>query len=264
MINIGITTILKAENTIIQQAKKQAQVMGYPYVEREGKLVELAKKTKMTGFLIYGKTLPLFWTPQGVYQFHLGTAVLRIGQIKKGKGDRLCHLLPEECHSVLDCTFGHGGDSVVFSYALGEKGKITALEKSPIMYEIGKVGITSFSDKRKEITEALRRIDLRYADFQDFLKKLSADSFDVVYFDTMFVHPVKRKENKMEAFRMGAIYDTLSEEILKEACRVAKYKVIVKERPFSKIFQSPLFLQQTEKHSHSTVYGVIDLWQKKN
>ena len=112
MINIGITTILKAENTIIQQAKKQAQVMGYPYVEREGKLVELAEKTKMTGFLIYGKTLPLFWTPQGVYQFHLGTAVLRIEQIKKGNGDRLCYLLPKECHSVLDCTFGHGGDSL--------------------------------------------------------------------------------------------------------------------------------------------------------
>lgn len=57
----------------------------------------------------------------------------------------------------------------------------------------------------------------------------------------MFRHPVKRRENDMEGFRAAAVYDSLTAGILREALRVCRRKVIVKERPFAGIFRDPIF-----------------------
>lgn len=262
--NIGVTTILKASRPVKEKAKRKAVALGYPYIDRQGTLPEMREKTGVEGFLIYGKSQPLFWTAIGVYGFHVGTAVLRISQMKKGNTDRLCALLPSQGVHVLDCTFGHGGDATVLSWFLGKKGQVTALEKSDVLYEIGREGIHSWVYKNQDITESVRRIHLIHGDFKNILQGAEEDSFDVVYFDTMFKHPVKRQENKMEGFRQGAIYDTVTEDDLRRAMKVARYEVIVKERPFSKLFASSLFTAVHEKHGQSTAYGVIETWKKKS
>ena len=254
-----VTTVLKPDEETVRFAKERAIVLGFPYVPRRGLLEDEAKTAGADGFLIYGRQLPVYWTPKGMYRFHLGTAVLRIHEMEKGNHDRLCSLLPENCSSVLDCTFGQGGDATVLSWFLGEKGNVTSLEKSTELFEIGKTGLAAFTSKRKDIDAALRRISILRFDFKEYLQTVPEKSFDVVYFDTMFRAPVKREENHAEGFRAAACYDLLDDDVLRLAMRAAKRKVIVKERPFSIVFKSPLFTEIHARKGQTTAYGEIRL-----
>ena len=101
--------------------------------------------------------------------------------MERGNSDRLCSLLPPERPlSVLDATFGQGGDSTVMSWFLGEEGKVTSLEKSTVLYEIGRVGLSSFDGGYERMTRALRRIHLLHEDFSPFLQRADPKSFDVI------------------------------------------------------------------------------------
>lgn len=256
----GVTTIRKWNRFVVEEARARAAALGLPYLDRGETLEEMAEAEGLSGFLIYGKKLPYYWNRGEEYRFHVGTSVLRIGQMEKGNGDRLCSLLPQEgdCH-VLDCTFGQAGDSTTMSWFLTGRGQVTALEKSPVLYEIGRAGIASYEDKNPAITGAVRRIQLFREDFTEFLFRAEKKSYDVVYLDPMFRHPVKREVNDMEAFRMAAAYDTLSMELIQQAMEVARKKVIIKERPFSLLFQSGPWTQIFSKRGQSTAYGVIEV-----
>lgn len=75
----------------------------------------------------------------------------------------------------------------------------------------------------------------------------------------MFRSPVKREVNRMEGFRKAASYDRLDEGILTLALHIAGKRIIVKERPFSPLFQNHLFSSVHSHKGQSTAYGVIDL-----
>lgn len=255
----GVTTIRHADSSIIKEAKRRGEALGFPYIPRGDTLEEMTEETGLSGFLIYGKQLPLYWSDGEEYRFHMGTAVLRTTQLRKGNPDRLCALLPADgpC-DVLDCTFGQAGDSSTMSWFLTGRGRVTALEKSPILYEVGRAGIAGYEDKDESLTDAVRRIHLIHADYREYLAGCQDGAYDVIYFDPMFRHPVKRRENDMEGFRAAAVYDSLTVEILREALRVCRRKVIVKERPFAGIFSDPIFTDVRMKRGQSTAYGVIE------
>ena len=256
----AVTTIRNSTAPIIEEAKARAQALGFPYFQREDTLEEMAARYQVDGFLIYGKQLPYYWNGGEEYRFHMGTAVLRTSQMEKGNQDRLCRLLPtDDFCSVLDCTFGQAGDSSTMSWYLLGRGQVTALEKSPILSEIGRAGIAGYVDKDEKLTKAVRRISLWHQDYKTFLQQAAPKSFDVIYFDPMFHHPVKREVNDMEGFRRAASYDGLAEEVLRLAMKVARKKIIVKERPFSPLFRNGLFTEVHGKKGQTTAYGVINL-----
>ena len=258
--NIAVTTIRNYSRSIREEAEERGRALSLPFVPREGTLEDMRARCHKEGFLIYGKKQPSFWIGGEEYRFHLGTAVLRCEQMRRGHEDRLCRLLPEGTVSVLDATFGQGGDSTVLSWFLGDRGQVTALEKSIPLYEIGRAGLASFTDKKEEsLTKALRRIRLLHEDFRHFLENAEPKSFAVIYFDTMFRSPVKREVNRMEGFRKAASYDRLDEGILTLALHIAGKRIIVKERPFSPLFQNHLFSSVHSHKGQSTAYGVIDL-----
>jgi 16S rRNA (guanine1516-N2)-methyltransferase len=258
MMKLCVTVSLDASDEIRQRARREADELGLPFYERKETL-EATGQNGEDAFLVYTRRLPELHAAGGVYRFHVGTAKLRILQLKRSGGDRLMNLLPSHRPlRILDTTFGTGGDSLLFSWFLGAQGTVTALEKSPALYVIGAWGIAHFDPKEEEMKEALRRIHLVHADLFTFLKNQPDNSFDVVYMDPMFRHPVKRKENHTEAFREAACGDRLSEDVLREASRVAAYQVIVKERPFSCLFRTGLFSRVETKKGQSTAYGVIE------
>lgn len=257
---IGVTTVREAGRDVYEQAKKRAAALGLPCDEREGSLSEMAEKRAREGYLIYGRKLLYYWTPKGEYHFHLGTASLRIRQIEEGRGDRLCALLPEgDALSVLDCTFGRGNDAAVFSFFLGNKGSVVSLEKSTPLYEVGRAGLLSGTEERPAVGEALRRIRLLHEDFRTFLFRAPEKSYDVLYFDPMFQVPVKRDVNRIEGFRQAACYDGIDKKVLERASAVARKRIIVKERPFSKLFRELHFSRIYKHPGQSTAYGVIDV-----
>jgi 16S rRNA (guanine1516-N2)-methyltransferase len=256
---IGVTTGSSITPDLEEKAKQAAKELSLPFLPREETLKDLSAKYEMDGFLAIDKKGWAFHFHNSCYRFHLGASVLRIIQLKKGNSDRLCRWLPKkDIVRILDCTFGAGGDSTVLAWFLGNRGEVTSLEKDSLLYMIGREGIRSYSyDKDPDITKALRSIHLIHADYHDFLRKALDDSYDVVYFDPMFNHPVKPKVNQIDAFRAAACHDSLDLDILREARRVAREAVIVKERPFSPLFRESIFDIIDSRKGQSTAYGVI-------
>ena len=261
--HIGVTISLDASEEVRQKAMMAANILHLPWKERKATLGETCA-SDCDCLLIYTKQLPEIWTKDSIYRFHLGTAELRIKQMKRGVQDRLLALLPPRKDIVIvDATFGAGRDATVFSWYVGNAGKVISLEKSAALWAIGKEGLAQFSDSDKDVIEALRRIELYHYDFVSWLLKAQSKSVDVIYFDTMFKHPVKRNANHIEVFRKSACYDTLQESILLEACRVARECIIVKERSFSPLFKNELFTKIDSKRGQSTAYGVITCKNRK-
>ena len=78
------------------------------------------------------------------------------------------------------------------------------------------------------MTAALRRIEPVQAVAKEYLAQCAAQSFDVVYFDPMFRHPVQGSK-AMDALRPLSYEATLDEETLALARRAAA-RVVIKER----------------------------------
>lgn len=257
---IAVTTARSCQESLLSEARRKAAEMGLPFLERKGSLLSMKQSFLLDGILLFSKKGPSFWTEEGEYRFHLGTAVLRILQMERGNTDRLCQIIPPGKNlKILDCTFGCGGDSAVLSWFAGPQGTVDSLEINPVLFEIGREGLSHFvCEKDSTITEALRRIHLIHADFHQFLQKAGSKAYDVIYFDPMFREPVKRKENRIKAFRRATCKDQVDSHVLQEARRVARYKVIVKERPFSPLFRNQEFTA-VYHHGQSTAYGVIEV-----
>ena len=254
---IGVTVSKDASKDLIHKAKEAARELNLPWMERRDTLEETGGED-CEGLLEFTRKCPVYRTRDNLYKFHLGTAKLRIAQMKHGHADRLVKLLPDkEYLTVVDATFGAGGDSIVLSWALQGKGQIISLEKSPVLWVVGQAGISGFSDADEDVLQAIRRIHLIHDDFAHWLQQAKSNSVDVVYFDTMFRHPVKKDINNRNAFRNAACYDVLTEDVLAQAVRAARYRVIVKERPFSPVFKNPAFTYVDSKKGQSTAYGVI-------
>ena len=64
------------------------------------------------------------------FYFHPSMAFVRVKRLRQGEPDPLIVLSGcEEGDRIIDCTAGLASDSLVFSYAAGSSGSVTALKK---------------------------------------------------------------------------------------------------------------------------------------
>jgi len=160
--------------------------------------------------------------------------------------------------SVLDCTLGLATDAIVASFVTGPTGSIIGVEKSPIVAFIARYGLEHFITDEEGITEALRRIEVRQAHSYKYLTTLADNSYDIVYFDPMFRQPIYSSSN-VKPLRYLADNSALTKNTLKEACRVAKQRVVVKESSKSNEF-TRLGITAIYGGKYSSVhYGVIEI-----
>lgn len=82
--NIAVTTVLKPDADSLRRAREKAEDLRTAFYEREKNLFHMSEKYGEEGFLVYGKKPVFFWSKEGTYRFHLGTAVLRILKCEKG------------------------------------------------------------------------------------------------------------------------------------------------------------------------------------
>jgi hypothetical protein len=186
--------------------------------------------------------------------FHPSASVMRIKQLRRGGSDSLVEatgMKPGE--SVLDCTLGMGADSIVASFAVGERGKIVALESQPVIALLVKEGLNTYQTNIRELNEAMRRIEVIQADYREYLPNCPDDSFDYVLFDPMFRQTIKESA-AIQALRPLANLSPLDEESVNHALRVARKAVILKERPDSGEFARLGF--EVVKSSKQVAWGI--------
>ena len=258
--NFIVTTIRKPDAATEILAEEISKKLGGRLVRREDLSFDALKKIHgAENILLVKKNSLSAITAEGELFFHPNTAHLRIKNLRGGEGDRLIDALKISAgSSVLDCTLGLGSDAIVESFIVGAAGKVVALEVNPLIAAIVDYGMKNFSEDSPHILSAMRRVEVINADCADFLKTCADKSFDAVYFDPMFRRPVKSSSG-LNPIRPLADNRPLTEEIIREACRVAKCRVVMKEHSGSAEFSRLGFKVADGGKYSSVAFGVIEL-----
>ena len=259
MDNFIVTTVRKPNSSVEQLAEEISLKLGGKFVKREDLSFDTLKKIHgAENILLVKKDSLGIITSDGELFFHPNTAHLRIKNLREGDGDRLIDALKiSDGSSVLDCTLGLGSDAIVESFIVGSSGKVVALEINPLVAEVVRRGMKNFSEDSPHILEAMRRVEVVTVDCLDYLRTCAVNSFDVVYFDPMFRRPVK-KSSGLNAIRPLADNRPLSTENVREARRVAKFRVVMKEHRGSDEF-ARLGFKLVDGGKYSSIsFGVIE------
>ncbi len=234
-----VTVSQKANEAIQERAKKVAKQLHMTYVPRWGRsLPDLAKQYDTMEILVLSKQGPVLYTGEETeHRFHLSMAQLRMIRLDRGETDHLVEAIQtEHLTSFLDCTAGLGSDSLIASYAYPNCRRFLGLEGNPLLAYITNDGLRHFTHKNEKVIEALQRIQIAGIRYETFLANAADASFDVVYFDPMFDIPVKESPQFL-ALRGHTLETSITPDTLAEAKRVAKKKVVIKERPFGRVFK---------------------------
>ena len=105
---------------------------------------------------------------------------------------------------------------------------MVGLEASLLLHFAVQHGLAHYECKTPLLTAALRRVEAVHAVAAEYLATCAPNSFDVVYFDPMFRHPVQGSK-AMEALRPLSLEEPLARSTVELALKVAP-RVVIKER----------------------------------
>lgn len=241
-----------------EKAKIFADTLSVPFVERErASLDKMYKQYGVGGILIVTKQ-GLRYESSGhpSFFFHPNLSVVRLKQWSKGENDAMVRAanLAEGDH-VLDCTLGMGADAIVSSFVTGTSGRVVGLESEPLLACMVAEGLKTYCSGRRAVDEAMRRIEVINCNYQTYLAQEKSNSFDVVVFDPMFRKTVYESK-AMQMLKPLANPSAVDEESVEHAVRVARKRVLLKERKNSSEFKRLGF--KIIHQSSSYAWGVID------
>lgn len=259
MLNFIVTTARKPKIEVENLATQFAEKLNLQFVPRQDFSLENLKQMHgAENILLIKNNFPVILTNEGELFFHPNTAHLRIKNLRQGECDRLIDAAKiQSGDKILDCTLGLGSDSIVESFVAGNVGKVTALEINPVLAEVVRYGMKNFCDDTPQVIEAMRRVEVITADYFEYLKSAADNSFDVVYFDPMFRHGIN-KSSAINPIRPLADNRPLEINSVKEACRVARRCVVMKENSHNVEFARLGFKIADGGKYSSISFGVID------
>lgn len=190
--------------------------------------------------------------------FHPSMALIRLKRLRDGGKDALVTVsgaMPGD--SVLDCTAGLCSDALVFSYAVGAEGRVTALEASEVLHTVVREGLKTYETGLPDVDAALRRIEPVLGFHDAVLESMEDNSVDIVYFDPMFEQAVA-SSSSLKPLRSHAHPGPLSEAAVGNAVRVARKKVVLKDHRDSGQFER-LGFSRARVSTSAVAYGVIHI-----
>lgn len=260
-----ITIYIKTTHTDLKLKKKLDWFLKQPGCNwtitqsGEGELTELAI-TRRGVFLRNGKEQ---------LSFHPSMAIIRLLNLLRGGSDRYLEATQlKSGDSLIDATLGFGSDALIGAWAVGETGSVLAMEQSAILAAFVHDGLNHFNEiipnvkyqEKRDVWAALekasRRIDIRWGEHLVYLKQIPSRSVDVVYFDPMFRHTCKQSASILPLHQWSD-HSPLKREAIYEACRIARKRVVLKERKNSSEFQRLDFKILLGGQYSSVDYGVI-------
>jgi len=254
-----VTTSHKPDQLSLELAGHAASLIGAALVDRERlPISRLREKFGAENILVVSREQVKLHTPLGEYFFHPSMSFPRVKAIKQGKPDHMVEAMAlTEGGTVLDCTLGLGADAIVASYIVGPSGRVVGVESAPELAYLVGTGLGIYGQGSKAVREAMARIEVVCADSEDYLSQQADCSFDVVYFDPMFRVP-RERSSSMGPLRGIVNVKPLTALMIKEAIRVARKRVVMKENSFSQEFVR-LGINNIYGGRYSPIaFGVID------
>ncbi len=236
------------------------QESGFPFVARQRKSLEiLTEENQVDGVIVWEKQGPVLYIENEKFFFHPNMAKNRIVFYRKRNTPdlmiRACNL--EQGDSFLDCTLGLGADSVVASY-FSATGRITGLEHQTAVAYIIRWGMKLYESRMPWLESAIKRIEVINQNHKDYLSAQPDKSYDLVYFDPMFQKPIL-SSLPIAPLRKLADHDPLEEGTIKEACRVARKRVVMKELSAGNELERLGFTKIVGSKHNKLAYGVINV-----
>ncbi|CAM3519712.1 class I SAM-dependent methyltransferase [Marinicrinis lubricantis] len=253
-----VTTDVEPDEHTIAKAKRLAADLDGVYAPRGTNTLSKIMQHYHDSQLIKVTAKEIRWVQKGSpdFFFHPSMSAIRVLRLARGERDSLLQateILPGD--QIVDCTMGMASDAIVMSYAAGSQGRVTALESSRLIYTLVSEGLRVYDEAEPDVTEAMRRIQCLNIHHLDYLRSLPDQSVDVVYFDPMFRQP-EMESAALNPLRSMANPDSISSESVEEAVRVARKRIVMKEKPSSGEFQR-LGFDQVIRTGNKTAYGVI-------
>ncbi|KUP06497.1 hypothetical protein Q75_08190 [Bacillus coahuilensis p1.1.43] len=254
-----VTTAGRVKDSTIKNALHLSKELGSTYINRNKQSVEKLHESYQQDILVVGiERIELYPLKGGHLFFHPNLAMLRIKRLLQQHKDAFLEATQLNAgDNFLDCTLGLGSDSIVASYATTASGKVVALEVDKRISTVVEHGLNYWESSLPDLTEAMRRIEVVNAHHLAYLKSQPSNAFEVIYFDPMFDESISGS-NGISAIKMLAHYESLDLETIKEARRVAKKRVVLKDH-FRSLRFKYLGFTQLKRKSAEFHYGYIDL-----
>ncbi|MCA0988292.1 class I SAM-dependent methyltransferase [Guptibacillus algicola] len=253
------TTAGRPTISSINEAKRLSNFYSGTYIDRNKRSVKDIMKDSQEPVIVYGNNRLYLYVDNSIEPifFHPNSAMFRCKSLAKGMADpfiEACGL--EEGMSLLDCTAGLASDSIVASFVTGVNGRVEALEGS-LLALLLQEGLAKWDSGNEEINQAIRRLSITWKRYEEVLPTIPDNAYDVVYFDPMFEETILESDG-VQGIRRVALYDGISPEMVTEAKRIAKRRVVLKDFWKSNRFEQLQFHQLVRKTSKFH-YGIIEL-----
>lgn len=256
-----VTTSYHPSPAELEQARSLAAQLGCRYVQRRQSSLSRLQREYGTQDIIVATTLGLRYFPEGSkdpFFFHPSSAQVRIKRLLQGMTDGLLDAAEvREGDVILDCTAGLCSESILFAYAAGPAGEVTALESEPLVALLVEEGLQTYDSGLEVLDQAMRRVKVIQTDHLAELKRRPDNSADVVYFDPMFRQTIE-ETNALAPLKAIANNDALQTEAVEEARRVARRRVVLKEHRESGEFER-LGFRLLFRPNTKIAYGVMDV-----
>ncbi|HFR4575836.1 class I SAM-dependent methyltransferase [Streptococcus suis] len=227
--NLIVTTSLRMDSQLVSLAESIAKELPAIYLPRNKQALSRFFTDVDRVLVVYKDRLVLEQVGGQSLFFHPDTAMLRI---KAGR-DPLLELIGDKPKTILDCTMGLASDSIV----MASRGhQVRALESSQLTHFLVSRGLQTFDSGKENINQAMRSIEAIWTDSLPYLKNQADKSVDVIYFDPMFSQEIKESQN-LSGLAGLANAAPLSGELLAQAKRVAKEKIILKAHFRDAVFE---------------------------
>jgi len=255
-----VTTSQRPPDQASERAYRLAAELGGTFVPRENRTIRalLAAAGEKEALVVGPNDIRLASEDGQSFYFHPSMALVRLKGLLAGGRDTLLTVSGVRAgDTVLDCTAGLCSDSLIFSHAVGPSGKVVALEAMKTVHVVVREGLRTYDTGVPEADRAMRAIEAVYGSYEDWLPRMADGSADVVYFDPMFEKPVAASSS-ISPLRALASHSPLTLEAVREATRVARRKVVLKDHRDSGRFER-LGFRLAKSSSSAVAYGVIDV-----
>lgn len=243
-----VTTSLGMNEALVARAREIAEQLQIEYQERKKRSVQLILTKADAVLIVYQDQLILEQQNGKSLFFHPDTAMLRI---KSGR-DPLLELVGSTPKTILDCTMGLASDSLVLASG-GHR--VTALESSFWTHFIVSQGLQTTDTGNMRLNQAMRSIQTVCVDSLSYLRAQPSKSVDVIYFDPMFSEDIKESKN-LAGLEDLANLEQVTKELVIEAKRVAREKILLKAHFRDRVFEELGFVRHT-RPNQKFHYGEI-------
>lgn len=254
-----VTTAGRTNEEMVEKAQKTALELDSKYVTRKKQSVLAIMEAEQDDCIVVGKNrLELYpYGEEDPFFFHPNSSMFRIKRILKGERDPFLEAAQlRSGMSLLDCTLGLASDSIVASFAVGETGRVTGIEANPYLAYLVQKGLSQWDSGIADMDEAMRRITVIQNDSLNVLQQLEDNSYDCVYFDPMFEETILESDGIRGLTKFASV-DGLSGDIVKEAYRVARRRIVLKDHFRSTRFEQYHFSVYRRKTAKFH-FGVIE------